>query len=216
MKNISNIYRECKIISRPILKSIIDLVCLLLVLPLFYLHWFMMILGSNNASFSAFSQFLSLIPGLPGCYLRKNFYRLAMTRCHKECAILFGSIFSQVDTEIGKGVYIGAHCNIGKCRIEDYCTIGSSVHIMSGKNQHNFDNLDIPIQEQGGVFKKVTIGEDTWIGNCALVMASVGKKCIIGAGSVVTKDIEDYSIAVGNPARVIKKREPQMDADEHG
>jgi acetyltransferase-like isoleucine patch superfamily enzyme len=52
----------------------------------------------------------------------------------------------------------------------------------------------------------VTIGEDTWVGNCAIIMANIGKKCIIGAGSVVTKDIEDYSIVVGNPAKVIRKR----------
>jgi acetyltransferase-like isoleucine patch superfamily enzyme len=77
---------------------------------------------------------------------------------------------------------------------------------MSGSRQHIFDDLDRPIQEQGGVFKKVTIGEDTWIGNSALIMADVGKKCIIGAGSVVTKDVEDFSIVAGNPAKVIRKR----------
>lgn len=129
-----------------------------------------------------------------------------MTRCNSECAILFGTIFSQVDTEIGKGVYIGPNCNIGKCSIEDYCTIGSNVHILSGKNQHNFDDLGTPIQEQGGTFEKIVIGEDTWIGNCAVIMANVGKKCIIGAGSVVINDVEDFSIVAGNPAKLIRKR----------
>jgi len=163
-------------------------------------------LGNKDSSLWGFSQFLSLLPGALGNYLRKNFYRLSMTRCNKDCAILFGTIFSQVDTEIGKGVYIGPHCNIGKCRIEDYCTIGSNVHIMSGKRQHNFEDLETPIQEQGGVFEKIVIGENTWIGNCALVMANVGKKCIVGAGSVVTKNVNDYSIVAGNPAKVIGKR----------
>ncbi|RLC06874.1 MAG: acyltransferase, partial [Deltaproteobacteria bacterium] len=80
------------------------------------------------------------------------------------------------------------------------------VHIMSGKRQHHFDDPDVPIQEQGGIFEKVSIGEDTWIGNNALIMANVGKKCVIGAGSVVSKDIGDFSIVTGNPAKVIRKR----------
>jgi acetyltransferase-like isoleucine patch superfamily enzyme len=77
---------------------------------------------------------------------------------------------------------------------------------MSGKHQHSFGDLETPIQEQGGTLKKVEIGEDTWIGNCALIMANVGKKCIIGAGAVVTRDLEDFSIAAGNPAKVLRKR----------
>ncbi len=165
-----------------------------------------MFFRDEDSSFWACSQLLSLLPGISGNYLRKSFYCLTMTRCDKECAILFGTIFSQADTEIGKGVYIGPNCNIGKCRIEDCCTLGSNVHIMSGKRQHCFDDVDIPVQEQGGIFEKVVIGKDTWIGNCALIMANVGKKCIIGAGSVITKDVGDFSIVAGNPGRVIKKR----------
>jgi acetyltransferase-like isoleucine patch superfamily enzyme len=212
------------------IKEIANLICLILVFPLYVFHLisgsisnkdssFWAISGSisnKDSSFWAFSQFLSLLPGTLGSYLRKNFYRLVMTACDKDCAILFGTIFSQVDTEIGKGVYIGPNCNIGRCRIEDHCTLGSNVHVMSGRHQHNFEDLDTPVQEQGGIFEIVTIGEDTWVGNCALIMANVGKKCIVGAGSVLTKDVENYSVVAGNPARVIKKREPRIGTDDHG
>lgn len=189
-----------------ILKSLINLIFLTAVFPLFVFHTIGAFFGNKDSSFWSVSQFLSLFPGLTGTYLRKSFYRLAMTRCHSECAILFGTVFSQADTEIGKGVYIGPFCNIGKCKISDHCTLGSNVHIMSGKHQHHFDDPDIPIQDQGGVFEKVVIGEDTWIGNCALIMADVGKKCIIGAGSVVTKEVADFSIIAGNPAKLIRRR----------
>ncbi len=188
------------------LKSLANAFFLIIVSPLFLLHLIWGAMGRKDSSFWGCSQFLSLFPGLLGNYLRKSFYRLSMTRCDKDCAILFGTLFSQADTEIGKGVYIGPNCNIGKCRIADHCTLGSNVHIMSGKRQHHFDDPDVPIQEQGGIFEKVSIGEDTWIGNNALIMANVGKKCVIGAGSVVSKDIGDFSIVTGNPAKVIRKR----------
>lgn len=52
----------------------------------------------------------------------------------------------------------------------------------------------------------MVIGEGSWIGeNVCVIGASVGRHCVIGANAVVTKDIPDYSVAVGAPARVIKK-----------
>jgi len=198
--------RSSGVTIKSFLKDIFDLVCILAVLPLYCCYRLLAIFGKKDRAFWGCSQLLSLFPGVTGNFLRKNFYRLSMEYCAKTCAILFGTLFSQSDTEIGPGVYIGPHCNIGKCRIEKNCTLGSGVHVMSGKQQHLFDSLEIPVQEQGGMYKKVRIGEDTWIGNGALIMADVGKKCVIGAGSVVTKEIEDCSIAVGNPARVVRKR----------
>ncbi len=175
-------------------------------LPLLLFFYLACLLDRKDQVFWSISQLLSLIPGVVGNFLRKSFYQWTMTRCDRECAILFGTIFSQSDTEIGRNVYIGPNCNIGSCKIENHCTIGSNVHILSGKNQHDFSDLERPIQEQVGVFEKVVIGEDVWIGNCAVIMASVGKKCIVGAGAVVTKPVEDFSIVAGNPARVLKKR----------
>jgi acetyltransferase-like isoleucine patch superfamily enzyme len=120
--------------------------------------------------------------------------------------ISFLVLLSQQDTEIASGVYIGPQSNIGKCRIGKNTLLGSGVHIMSGKNQHNIGDLDSPIKDQGGTFEKISIGQDCWVGNGALIMANIGDKCVVGAGSVVVNDVPAYSIVGGNPAKIIKKR----------
>lgn len=187
-------------------KAVVDAAALFVTLPLYLFYLLSRFFALGDQAFWDISQLLSLLPGLPGDYLRKGFYRLAMTRCERQCAIHFGTVFAQADTEIGKGVYVGPHCNIGMCRIEDDCTLGSGVHVVSGRQQHRFDDLDVPIREQGGFLSKVVIGQDTWVGNGAIIMASVGRKCVVGAGSVVTHDVEDLSVVAGNPARLIRKR----------
>ena len=84
--------------------------------------------------------------------------------------------------------------------------MGSQVSIVNGANQHGIDRLDTPIREQPGQWPRVTIGSDSWIGDRAVVMADVGRHCVVGAGAVVTKPVPDRAIVVGNPARVLKYR----------
>lgn len=78
---------------------------------------------------------------------------------------------------------------------------------------HSYEDVDLSILHQPVKFiKRVSIGNESWIGeNVSICGASVGKHCVIGANSVVTKDIPDYSVAVGSPARVIK----QFDFDKN-
>ena len=56
--------------------------------------------------------------------------------------------------------------------------------------------------------KPIIIGDDVWIGTCSIVLPGVkiGKGSVVGAGSVVTKDVPDYCVVAGNPARIIKQR----------
>jgi acetyltransferase-like isoleucine patch superfamily enzyme len=190
-------------------KKILLWLFILIALPFYLLYLLQSVITSKDQSTLAWSQLLSLFPGMTGNYLRAAFYSLAFKHTSQEVVISFGTLFSQQDTNIGYGAYIGPQCNIGKCQIADNCLLGSGVHIMSGKQQHSFDDPDVPLREQGGVFTKVTIGEDTWIGNGALIMANVGKKCVVGAGSVVINPIPDFSIVGGNPAKILGTRKPQ-------
>jgi acetyltransferase-like isoleucine patch superfamily enzyme len=191
---------------KAVLKNTIYLLFCILCLPIYGSFRVFALFINKDTLLTTYSQWLSLLPGQLGNYIRKASFNFILTKCHRESQISFGVLFSQQDTEINEGVYIGPQCNIGLCRIEKNCLLGSGVHIMSGKHQHDFSNLETPIKDQGGVFEKITVGEDSWIGNGALIMASVGKKCIVGAGAVVTHAVEDYSIVTGNPAKVVKKR----------
>ncbi|MDQ7837671.1 MAG: acyltransferase [Thermodesulfobacteriota bacterium] len=189
-----------------LIKKMVFGVGVLVAFPFFLFHKLNSLFFPREITFQGISQLMSLVPGAIGNYIRTGFYWLSLNKCSPECIISFGTLFSTPNCEIGRYVYIGANCIISDSVIENNVLIGSNVHILSGKYTHNFSTLDVPIMLQKGSRVTVRIGEDTWIGNGAIIMANVGKKCVIGAGSIVTKEIEDYSVAVGNPARVIKKR----------
>ncbi len=111
-------------------------------------------------------------------------------------------------------IRIGKNCNIGyyfsilnasEVTIGDNVLIASYVLITS--ENHGMDPEELSYMQQPLVSRPVSIGDGCWIGEkvCVLPGVNIGKKCIIGAGSVVTKSIPDYSIAVGNPAKIIKR-----------
>ena len=187
-------------------KSAARALALLLVSPLLLLDLLLRGTGSH-ALFAAMTQLLSLVPGRTGSYLRLAYLRVVLPDCHPDSFVGFGTLFSQRDTRLGRGIYVGPQCNIGRCAIGDDTLVASGVHIMSGTGQHNFDDLNTPIRDQGGEYRQIRIGRDCWIGNGALIMADVGDQSVIGAGSVVTEAIPPRSIAVGNPARVIRRRD---------
>lgn len=166
------------------------------------------VFGSSRADsvFQAYSQTLSLVPGLSGEFLRRSFYSHTFTRCGDDFTVGFGTVFSKQEVIVGDRVYVGMRCTIGHAVLADHVTIGSNVDILSGKAQHRFDDLDQPIQDQGGTFTTVSIGENSWIGNGSIIMADIGESCIIGAGTVVSTPLPDRVIAVGNPARIVKER----------
>ena len=110
------------------------------------------------------------------------------------------------DVIIGNNARIGiGSVVIGPVKLGNKVGLGQHVFI-SGFN-HGYEDGNVDSNEQPLVKKTVVIDEDSHIGaNCVVVAGvHIGKRCQIGAGSVVTKDIPDYSVAIGNPARVIKR-----------
>lgn len=114
------------------------------------------------------------------------------------------------DVEIGNYSALGINCKIPNgCIIGDYVMFGPNVEVMS-RCTHEFTDTTIPICKQGMrlIPKTTIIGDDVWIGKEVLVLGgkSIGSHSIIGARSVVSKDIPESVIAAGNPIRVIRYR----------
>jgi maltose O-acetyltransferase len=89
----------------------------------------------------------------------------------------------------------------------DYVMMGPEVIIISGS--HNHLSTKIPMTQQGAPSRRpVIIGNDVWIGTRAIILPGVkiGNHVIVGAGSVVTKDVSDWEIVAGNPAIFIRSR----------
>ena len=112
------------------------------------------------------------------------------------------------ELEIGNNSGIGIDCEVyGPVTIGDNVMMGPEVVIYTSGHKH--DRVDIPMMEQGSSeTQSVIIGNDVWIGRRAIIMpgVTIGDGVIIGAGAVVTKNIEPYVVAVGVPAKAVKNR----------
>lgn len=110
--------------------------------------------------------------------------------------------FTILDTcpiTIGDNVFFGPNC-----------TLATPLHFMNPlKRRMRFDDEGKPYDIEFG--KPITIGNDCWIASNVVICGgvSIGNNCVIGAGSVVTRDIPDNSLAAGNPCRVIREIDPQ-------
>jgi len=107
---------------------------------------------------------------------------------------------------LGKNVYFNFNCvvlDVCNVKIGDDVLIGPNVQIYSATHPLEWETREMGL-ENG---KPITIGNNVWIGGSAVICpgVTIGDKCVIGAGSVVTKDIPAGMLAAGNPARVIKK-----------
>ena len=124
------------------------------------------------------------------------------------------TIHSGVSFGSGRRVEIGDYSSLNaNCSISNDTVIGSDVmmgpEVLVLSGSHNFNRVDIPMREQGAPDREpVVIGSDVWIGARSILLpgVSIGSHAIVGAGSIVTSNIPEWSIAAGNPARVLSYR----------
>ena len=108
--------------------------------------------------------------------------------------------------EIGEGFYANINCvmlDVGKITIGDHVLFGPNVSLYTAGHPIHPDSRNSGYEY--GI--PITIGDNVWIGGSCVVLpgVTIGSNCVIGAGSVVTKDIPDNSIAAGNPCRVLRQ-----------
>lgn len=166
--------------------------------------WLERRLSSSDRVFLSWGQFCAILPGLPGAYLRKCFYCLTLQHCASDCSIGFLSLITSRETAIEQGVYIGPMSVIGVATLGRGTLIGTRVGIMNGGEQHprRPNGALAPFDRTSVV--RTHIGVDSWIGEAAIIMADVGARCTVGAGSVVHRPISDDCVVAGNPARFIR------------
>jgi acetyltransferase-like isoleucine patch superfamily enzyme len=147
----------------------------------------------------------------PGGILFSNFrsflFRLMGCEIGKSCVIEPG-----IDVGLRPLFIIGNFCQINKmvtlrnAQLGNHVLVAPKVTILD--RQHNFSNLNLPISQQGATKKSVRIEDNVWIGQNAIIMPgiTIGESAIVGAGSIVTKDVPPYAIVGGAPAKIIRYR----------
>jgi acetyltransferase-like isoleucine patch superfamily enzyme len=108
---------------------------------------------------------------------------------------------------IGQRSLVGENCILrgqGGIQIGDDVYLGTAVQLLAVN--HIFHDTNRPISHQGITAQGIRIADGAWIGSGAIILdgVTIGRNVVVGAGAVVTKNIPDYSIAVGNPARVVR------------
>ncbi|OJF90443.1 transferase [Alkalibacterium sp. 20] len=140
-------------------------------------------------------------------YIRRFCSKLLLAKSGKNINIEKGASFSS-RLEIGNNSGIGYRASIGgKVIIGDDVMMGPDCVIYT--QNHEFERLDIPMNQQGVQDEKpVIIGNDVWIGGQVTILPGmkIGNSSIIGARAVVVKDIPDFAIVGGNPAKILKFR----------
>ena len=178
--------------------------------------------------------FVSHIPGNIGYVIRNLYWKIMLKKCQR---VKFGTgciitgrenitignnanimhnacLYAHNNSELTIGENFDCNMNVilgaadhGKLIIGDNCMVGPNVVIRS--SNHEYRQKDVPIKDQGHTGGTIILEDDVWIASTAVIVPNVriGKGAIVGAGAVVTKDVEPYTLVAGVPAKVIREKE---------
>ncbi len=188
-------------------KHVAKLLAVLTVAPLIAVARLEARVSRSESWFSVSATILSMVPGKTGKYARLAFYRFTLDRCAFDLMIDFGSTLNHRTIEIGRDVRIARGCSIGTVTIGDHSIISSRVNILSGGMQHDVFDTKMNITEHEPEFQRINIGSNTWVGEGSIVLADLGTRCVVAAGSVVFRPVGDGKMVMGNPARPIFRKQ---------
>jgi virginiamycin A acetyltransferase len=163
-------------------------------------------LRARLVAFTTVGHGLALVPGAFGRLMRRAWYRQTLAACGRNLVVDFGAAIRTQKSRIGDNCYIGIYNWFGWVNIGDDFMSGSHVVVLSGRRQHHFDRLDVPMRAQAGEQSCVSIGDDVWVGAGAVISADVAPHTIVASGAVVQKTFSDHDILGGVPAKQIGSR----------
>lgn len=160
-------------------------------------------------SFLTAAQMVSLVPGRLGIHIRRFWYRRTLESCGADLTVEWMSVFKTPISRMGDRVFIAPFCFIAECDVRDDVGIGQYSIVQGGPHTHGFERMDVPMIQQPGNIRRVTLGPDAWIGAGSRILTDVLPGTVVGAGAVVTRTFEPNAILAGVPARQIRLRGPR-------
>ena len=201
--------------TRRFVKRGVDVVCLALAAPFAVLCALESKYGSRDTCFTASAQLCAMIPGLPGVFIRRAFYRLTLEACGESFFVGFGAMFAHRAARVDEDVYIGPYAVLGCCHLGRGSLIGTRCSILSGGSIHSLDRQGHWMPTDARRFQTIHIGEYAWLGEASVVLADVGASAMVVAGAVVSAAVPPSVVVAGNPARFVRVLTPQSDLEAH-
>ncbi|MCW2488877.1 acyltransferase, partial [Candidatus Symbiopectobacterium sp. NZEC127] len=138
----------------------------------------------NIIKYKTCAQIISIVPGILGIFLRRIFYKITLKKCGENLNVFWGAVIVYSDVEIGNNCTIEEFCIISHCKIGNDVIFAANVSVMSGAKHHDVNDITTSFYNSKSECRKLSLGNNLWIGTHAVIMNDIGSNCAIGAGAV--------------------------------